>query len=198
MEAALYAGETSCTFGCLGQGDCVTVCSFGALSMNPISGLPEVDGDKCTACGACVKACPKSIIELRKKGVKGRRIYVACSSKEKGALARKACSAACIGCGKCAKTCPFGAISLDNHLAYIDAELCKLCRKCVVECPTGAILEVNFPPRKKEPVTAATPPADRIPASTTVTVPNNSGSDTPAVTPHPNTKPQNPSEPTLF
>ena len=104
----------------------------------------------------------------------------------------------CIGCGKCVKTCPFGAISLDNHLAYIDAELCKLCRKCVVECPTGAILEVNFPPRKKEPVTAATPPADRIPVSTTVTVPNNSGSDTPAVTPHPNTKPQNPSEPTLF
>ena len=154
--------------------------------MNPISGLPEVDEDKCTACGACVKACPKSIIELRKKGVKGRRIYVACSSKEKGALARKACSAA------------FGAISLDTYLAYIDAELCKLCRKCVVECPTGAILEVNFPPRKKEPVTAATPPADRIPASTTVTVPNNSGSDTPAVTPHPNTKPQNPSEPTLF
>lgn len=198
VEAALYAGETSCTFGCLGQGDCVTVCSFGALSMNPISGLPEVDEDKCTACGACVKACPKSIIELRKKGVKGRRIYVACSSKEKGALARKACSAACIGCGKCVKTCPFGAISLDNHLAYIDTELCKLCRKCVVECPTGAILEVNFPPRKKEPVTAATPPADRIPASTTVTVPNNSGSDTPAVTPHPNTKPQNPSEPTLF
>ena len=71
VEAALYAGETSCTFGCLGQGDCVTVCSFGALSMNPISGLPEVDEDKCTACGACVKACPKSIIELRKKVSKG-------------------------------------------------------------------------------------------------------------------------------
>ena len=117
-----HAGETSCTFGCLGQGDCVTVCSFGALSMNPISGLPEVDEDKCTACGACVKACPKSIIELRKKGVKGRRIYVACSSKEKGALARKACSAACIGCGKCVKTCPFDDFAR-TILAYIDAEL---------------------------------------------------------------------------
>ncbi len=70
VEAALYAGETSCTFGCLGQGDCVTVCSFGALSMNPISGLPEVDEDKCTACGACVKA-PNPLSNYAKKVSKG-------------------------------------------------------------------------------------------------------------------------------
>lgn len=152
VVASLYGGETGCTWGCLGKGDCVVVCNFDAISVNPETGLPEVDQDKCTACGACVKACPKAVIELRKKGVKDRRIFVSCINKDKGAVARKACSAACIGCGKCVKTCPFEAITLENNLAYIDYAKCKLCRKCVTECPTGAILEVNFPPKKVEVV----------------------------------------------
>ena len=48
-------------------GDCVAACQFGAIVVNPETGLPEVDETKCTACGACVKACPRNIIELRKK-----------------------------------------------------------------------------------------------------------------------------------
>ena len=69
-------------------------------------------------------------------------------NKDKGNIARKACTAACIGCGKCVKECPFEAITLENNLAYIDFRKCKLCRKCVSACPTHAIHEVNFPPRK--------------------------------------------------
>lgn len=148
IMANLYAGETGCRFGCLGCGDCVAACQFGAIKMNAETGLPEVDDEKCTACGACVKACPKSIIELRKKGPKSRRIFVSCVNKDKGGVARKACTAACIGCGKCAKVCAFEAITIENNLAYIDFAKCRLCRKCVVECPTGAIHELNFPPRK--------------------------------------------------
>lgn len=153
---SLYTGESGCTFGCLGLGNCVKQCQFGALSMNPETGLPMVDEDKCTACGACVKACPRGVIEIRNKGLKNRRVYVACNNKEKGAVARKSCTAACIGCGKCEKTCPFGAIKVENNLAYIDFNVCKLCRKCVAECPTGAIHAVNFPP-KKDVETPATP-----------------------------------------
>jgi Na+-translocating ferredoxin:NAD+ oxidoreductase RNF subunit RnfB len=148
VEAATYGGETGCVFGCLGSGDCVRVCAFDAIEMNPETGLPEVDSDKCTACGKCVGACPKSIIELRRKGPKERRVFVSCVNKDKGAVARKACGVACIGCGKCMKTCAFEAITLDANLAYIDPQKCKLCRKCVAECPTGAIIELNFPPRK--------------------------------------------------
>ena len=147
IEAALYGGETGCSYGCLGGGDCVSACAFGALSIDPQSGLPVVNEALCTACGACVKACPKGIIELRKKGVKGRRVYVGCMNKDKGAIARKACESACIGCSKCLKTCSFDAITLQNNLAYIDADKCRLCRKCVEGCPTGAILQVNFPAR---------------------------------------------------
>jgi len=146
----LFAGESGCPYGCLGLGDCVKACTFDAIFINPETGIPTVIEDKCTACGACVKACPRSIIELRNKGPKGKRIYVSCINKEKGAIARKNCSVACIGCGKCVKTCPHDAITLVDNLAYIDYEKCKLCRKCVAECPTGAILEINFPLRKTE------------------------------------------------
>ena len=144
------AGETACGYGCLGCGDCVKACAFGAITINPETGLPEVDEDKCTGCGACAKACPRHIIELRKKGVKGRRVYVRCVNKDKGAAAMKACKASCIGCGKCEKECQFGAITIENNVSYIDADKCRLCRKCVEACPTHAIIAVNFPaPRPK-------------------------------------------------
>ena len=146
-----YVGETGCAFGCIGYGDCVQACKFGAMSLNPETGLVDIDPDKCTACGACVKTCPKGLIELRKKWPKNRAIYVACRSKNRGSVVMKACKAGCIGCGKCAKACPFEAITIDNYLAYIDPNKCKLCRKCVNECPTGAITIKNMERLPKEP-----------------------------------------------
>lgn len=148
VASALYGGDTDCSYGCLGCGDCVDVCQFDAIHMNPETRLPEVVEESCTACGACVKACPKSIIELRKKGPKSRRIFVSCVNKDKGALSRKACEVSCIACGKCAKACEFDAIVIENNLAYIDYNKCRLCRKCVEVCPTGAIHELNFPAKK--------------------------------------------------
>lgn len=145
----LYSGTNGCAYGCLGLGDCVVACNFDAIYMDAETGLPVVN-DKCIACGACVKACPRNIIELRAKGRKDRRIYVCCVNKEKGGPARKNCSVACIGCGKCVEVCAFEAITLENNLAYIDFEKCKLCRKCAPVCPTDAIHEINFPPRKEK------------------------------------------------
>jgi len=156
-------GEAGCAFGCLGFGDCVAVCAFDAIHINPETGLPEVDADKCTACGACVKACPKMIIELRKKWPKNRAVYVSCVSKDKGAVVMKACKAGCIGCGKCVKVCAFDAITVENNLAYIDPQKCKLCRKCVNECPTGAIRLVGMDPLPKAPKAPATPATPAAP-----------------------------------
>ena len=149
---ACGAGETGCGFGCLGCGDCVGACQFDAIHINPETGLPEVDEEKCTACGACTKACPRNIIELRKKGPKGRRIFVSCVNKDKGAVAMKACKSACIGCGKCQKECKFEASTIENNLSYIDFTKCRMCKKCVDACPTKAIHAVNFPAPKPKPV----------------------------------------------
>ena len=154
------AGETACGYGCLGCGDCVKACAFGAITINPETGLPEVDEEKCTGCGACAKACPRHVIELRKKGVKGRRVYVRCVNKDKGAAAMKACKVACIGCGKCEKECQFGAITIENNVSYIDPDKCRLCRKCVEVCPTHAIIAVNFPAPRPKAVAEAQGMAD--------------------------------------
>lgn len=144
----LYMGETDCSYGCLGLADCVRACAFDAMYMNSQAGLPVIIDEKCVSCGACVKACPRHIIELRKKAKKDRKIYVACSNCDKGGPARRACKVACIACNKCFNVCEFDAITIGNNLAYIDAFKCTFCRKCVTECPTNSIIELNFPPRK--------------------------------------------------
>lgn len=151
-------GETACAYGCLGCGDCVAACQFDAIKMNPETGLPEVDTAKCTACGACAKACPRNIIEVREmKAAKKMGVVVECMNKDKGAVAMKACKVACIGCMKCQKVCEFDAVHVENNLAYIDPEKCRLCRKCEDECPKLTIHAINMPPRKPKP--AAEQPA---------------------------------------
>ena len=118
---SLYTGEGGCPHGCLGEGDCVVVCDFDAIHMNPATDLPVVVDDKCTACGACVDACPRDIIELRKKNKKDRKIFVSCINEEKGPVPKKNCSVVCIGCSKCFKVCPYEAITMNNNLAFIDS-----------------------------------------------------------------------------
>lgn len=154
------SGETNCAYGCLGCGDCVSKCQFDAIRMNPSTGLPEVDPKKCTACGACAKACPRNIIEIRNvAGDKKEGIYVECMNKDKGAVAAKTCAAACIACMKCEKVCGFDAVHVENNLAYVDPNKCQLCGECEKACPKHVIAFVDINGRKPKPKLSPVPVA---------------------------------------
>jgi len=62
--AAFFGGNKECEVGCLGLGDCVKSCSFGALKLGH-EGYPIVDETKCVGCGACEKQCPKNIMQIK-------------------------------------------------------------------------------------------------------------------------------------
>jgi len=136
-------GETACQCGCLGCGDCVAACQFGAIKMTQDKGL-VVDTDKCTACGACAKACPRGIIEIRAvSGENCDAYYVNCVNVQKGAAAMKACDDSCIGCKKCENVCGSDAVHVVNNVAYINPETCVLCGQCFEACPRGSIVSFS-------------------------------------------------------
>jgi len=137
----VQGGPKGCKFGCIGFGNCVRECPFGALSMGE-DGLPVVDREVCTGCGKCVQTCPQSILALKSFEAP---VEVSCSSHDKGAVARKLCKNACIGCGMCMRNCPHGAIKLENNLAVVDSAICReKCTEalCLAKCPTHAIGDI--------------------------------------------------------
>ena len=88
----MYGGVKACPAGCMGLGNCVEVCRYGAIAV--VDGTAKVDAEKCTGCGACEQICPKHIIVLLPEGTK---YSVDCHSPEAGAQTRKFCTVGCIG-----------------------------------------------------------------------------------------------------
>jgi Na+-translocating ferredoxin:NAD+ oxidoreductase RNF subunit RnfB len=128
-------GDKSCEYGCLGYATCMRACPFDAITMSA-DNLPLINPEKCTACGKCVAACPKQVIELAKAS---KAVVISCHSRDKGVDVKKKCQVGCIACGICVRTCPVDAIKIDNNLARIDHDKCIVCGLCVKKCPTSAI-----------------------------------------------------------
>jgi ferredoxin len=119
-------------------------CPFDAITMSE-DNLPIINKEKCTACGKCVAACPKQVIEL---GLMSKAVVISCHSKDKGLDVKKKCQVGCIACGICVRTCPVDAIKVDNNLARINHDKCITCGLCVKKCPTNAIHDY-LQPRSK-------------------------------------------------
>lgn len=143
IENALYQGESDCIYGCLGCGDCVKACPFGAMQMLPGEELPHVDTDKCTGCGKCVDACPRNLCELAPYSDGKPIVWVACANRDRGPIAMKECGVACIGCSKCRKVCPAEAPEINSFLAHIDQAKCTACGECIKACPRKSITSTS-------------------------------------------------------
>jgi Na+-translocating ferredoxin:NAD+ oxidoreductase subunit B len=135
--AAVAGGGKGCAWGCLGLADCVRSCTFGAMRMSE-DGLPLVDLAKCTACGDCVKACPKDLLSLMPTD---RRLLVQCRNLMAGDEVLEECRVACTACGKCVVDAAPGLISVASGVATIDYDLNDLAASdAIARCPTGAIV----------------------------------------------------------
>jgi len=128
-------GSKSCTYGCLGAGSCIEACKFDAIST--VDGIAVVDPEKCTACGMCVKSCPKNLILMVPYK---NKIHVNCNSKVPGREVRKECKLGCIGCKLCEKACSYDSIHVRSNLARIDYGKCSQCGVCVDKCPSKCII----------------------------------------------------------
>lgn len=134
--ADITGGDKSCTYGCLGYGECVDACKFDAMAMNP-NGLPVVFHDKCVGCGACARACPRNIIEMHPED---HKLFVYCRNRDKGAHAKKVCKVACIACGLCVKDCGApGGIELKDNLAVVNYAIAPQNDESTKRCPTECI-----------------------------------------------------------
>lgn len=133
--AAMVAGGiASCQYGCMGLGDCLRACEYGAITVT--NGLASIDPKRCKGCSKCIKACPKHLIHFTPFW---QQALVLCSNCDKGADTNRICKVGCIGCKKCEKTCQHDAIHvIDNHAA-VDTLKCVGCGDCAKVCPRSCI-----------------------------------------------------------
>ncbi|MBN1906429.1 MAG: RnfABCDGE type electron transport complex subunit B [Deltaproteobacteria bacterium] len=138
IGANQVAGIQGCTYGCLGFGDCVQACKYGAIHV--IDGLATVDYKKCTGCGACARVCPRGIIAIVPFNENSIPV-VACSNKDSGKESKEVCERACIGCKACSKISDIfiveGSLSRADYSAYSDSkheDVLKATEKCPTKC----------------------------------------------------------------
>lgn len=137
QAAALVAGGTkTCTWGCLGYGDCATACDFDAIHMNQYS-LPVVIEADCTGCGDCVDTCPKDLFSLHPMT---HRLWVTCKNLEFGDAILEYCEVGCTACGRCAMDAKNGLVIMQDNLAVVDYSKDYNTRAPIERCPTGAIV----------------------------------------------------------
>jgi NADPH-dependent glutamate synthase beta subunit-like oxidoreductase len=101
-QTALSGGQRECAVGCIGLGDCVDACQFGAIKMGR-EGYPVVDEEKCVGCGACETVCPKYVMKV--KTMSERLMHFNCSDDR---------------LAPCRQTCP-AEIDIPQYVAQIRA-----------------------------------------------------------------------------
>lgn len=144
----IAGGGKACFWGCLGYGDCAVVCDFDAITMDAFS-LPQVDVDKCTACGDCVETCPKDLFSIQPVS---HKLWVSCKNQEAGDAVLEECHVGCTACGKCAMDAGESLIIMDNNIPVVNYNANQF-KDPIERCPTGAIVwldDINGPIKGRE------------------------------------------------
>jgi len=131
----LHSGIKTCKAGCIGCGDCVKVCPYGAIEISN-KGAAKVNEYKCTGCKKCLDVCPNKLITMIPTT---QNVGVVCNNTFDDATISSSCSVACIRCETCISVCPNKAISMVNNIPVIDPSKCTSCGKCIASCPKHVI-----------------------------------------------------------
>ncbi len=133
-----HNGDKYCPFACLGCGDCIKACKYGAIKISE-KGCAIIDKQKCVACRECVSACPNNLIEMipNKKFVE-----IVCKNTSEDSIVTRNCKVGCTHCETCIVACPVGAIQMVGGLPKIDQNKCIRCGKCVAACPSHVISRI--------------------------------------------------------
>ncbi|MGI6087236.1 MAG: RnfABCDGE type electron transport complex subunit B [Kiritimatiellia bacterium] len=135
--AVLVAGgDKACAYGCLGLGSCARACPVNAIEITD-NGLAVVHAELCIGCGKCVAACPRQLIQLVPESAE---YHVLCSSKDRGPVVRKVCTAGCIGCTLCAKAAP-ESLKMEGALAVMDYTKPLADPVVAAKCPQKTIVQ---------------------------------------------------------
>lgn len=137
--AVVGGGGKACAWGCLGYGDCERACGYDAIRMSS-TGLPVVDEARCTACGACVRACPKGLFRIVPEQ---QPLWVACNNPLAGNRLLTTCRVACTACGRCVQDAP-DWLRLERNLPQLlEGTAGRPPYAAIDRCPTGAIVWIS-------------------------------------------------------
>lgn len=159
-EANIVGVTQACTWGCLGYGDCSAACDFDALHM--VDGRPVVNYVKCTGCGACVKACPRDLIE-QIPFKNEQMLVVACANKEPARNVKQVCKVGCMGCKACQRALA-EIFEVKDNLAYLNYEAYQPdtdFSPAMAKCPAEVMVYFGKPPPPSDGSTSL-PLADAV------------------------------------
>ncbi len=157
--ANVVGGVQGCTYGCLGFGDCVDSCEYDAMTL--VDGLPRINYENCVGCGACVRACPRNLIEQIPFKVE-RMLVVTCASQDPGKRVREVCKVGCIGCSACSRAQP-ELFQMSGNLAVLDYNTYtedQDFEAALAKCPRESLVEFGKPlPKHEEALVGVEAPA---------------------------------------
>lgn len=115
----------------------VNACSVGkdavSVKIAEIMGTSAEKSMPLAAHVMCAGTCDTAKEKYDYDGIKD------CIAASKLAGGAKSCPDGCLGLGSCVYVCQFGAITIENGIAYVNKDKCTACGKCVQTCPKHII-----------------------------------------------------------